>query len=380
MAADVEAVLELLGRAGRRGRRLAAGADLTRSVGLGEVRRRRHDEDRLAGLTGDGRRPGYTRMWHEAAGAVGADVADLGGGFLAFRRGDALTRVWNNWVGLDDIVTARLAADKERAHRLLTAAGLPVPAHRRFPAGDLGPALDFLARCGGPCVVKPVSGAGGSGTTSGVRTERQLRRARLRAARLHGDLLIERQVPGDVLRLLFLDGELLDVIRRRPPAVTGDGRSTILELIAAENERRFAAAAGERPWLLRADLDAVFTLEAAGLRLSSVPAAGERVAIKTAVSQNGPEDNESLAAAVGDALVADAARAAAAVGVRLAGVDVITRDPGAALRRGGGAVLEVNATPGLHYHYEVRDRARAVPVAELILERLLAASTAAVPA
>ena len=380
MAADVEAVLELLGRAGRRGRRLAAGADLTRSVGLGEVRRRRHDEDRLAGLTGDGRRPGYTRMWHEAAGAVGADVADLGGGFLAFRRGDALTRVWNNWVGLDDIVTARLAADKERAHRLLTAAGLPVPAHRRFEAGDLGPALDFLARCGGPCVVKPVSGAGGSGTTSGVRTERQLRRARLRAARLHGDLLIERQVPGDVLRLLFLDGELLDVIRRRPPAVTGDGRSTILELIAAENERRFAAAAGERPWLLRADLDAVFTLEAAGLRLSSVPAAGERVAIKTAVSQNGPEDNESLAAAVGDALVADAARAAAAVGVRLAGVDVITRDPGAALRRSGGAVLEVNATPGLHYHYEVRDRARAVPVAELILERLLAASTAAVPA
>jgi cyanophycin synthetase len=213
-----------------------------------------------------------------------------------------------------------------------------------------------------------------------VRTERQLRRARLRAARLHGDLLIERQVPGDVLRLLFFDGELLDVIRRRPPAVTGDGRSTILELIAAENERRFAAAAGERPWLLRADLDAVFTLEAAGLRLSSVPAAGERVAIKTAVSQNGPDDNESLAAAVGDALVADAARAAAAVGVRLAGVDVITRDPGTALRRSGGAVLEVNATPGLHYHYDVRDQAQAVPVAELILERLLAASTAAVPA
>ena len=380
MPADLEALLELVGRAGRPGRRLAAGADLARSVGLGEARRRWHDEDRLAALTADGRRPGYTRMWHEAAAAVGAEVADLGGGWLVFRRDGATTRVWNNWVGLDDIVTARLAADKERAHRLLTAAGLRVPAHRRFCAGDLGPAREFLAGCGGPCVVKPVSGAGGSGTTSGVRTERQLRRARLRAARLHGELLVERQVRGDVLRFLLLDGELLDVIRRHPPAVTGDGRSTILELIAAENERRFAAAAGERPWLLRPDLDAVFTLEAAGLRFSSVPPPGARVAVKTAVSQNGPADNESIADAVGQALVADAARAAAAVGVRLAGVDVITTDPTASLRHGEGAVLEVNATPGLHYHYEVRDPVHAVPVAERVLERLLARTSEPVPA
>jgi D-alanine-D-alanine ligase-like ATP-grasp enzyme len=380
MPADLEALLELLGRAGRPGRRLAAGADLARSAGLREVRRRRRDEERLAGLTGDGRRPGYTRMWHEAAAAVGAEVADLGGGFLVFRRDGATTRVWNNWVGLDDLVTARLAADKERAHRLLKSVGLPVPAHRRFTARDLGPAREFLAGCGGPCVVKPVSGAGGSGTTSGVRTERQLRRARLRAARLHGELLIERQVRGDVLRFLFLDGELLDVIRRRPPAVTGDGRSTILELIAAENERRFAAAAAERPWLLRPDLDAVFTLEAAGLRLSSVPPAGARLRVKTAVSQNGPADNESIMDAVGEELVADAARAASAVGVRLAGVDVITTDPTVSLRRSEGAVLEVNATPGLHYHYEVRDPAHAVRVAERVLERLLARARVPVPA
>jgi cyanophycin synthetase len=104
------------------------------------------------------------------------------------------------------------------------------------------------------------------------------------------------------------------------------------------------------------------------------------VAVKTAVSQNGPADNESVLGTVGDALVADATRAADAVGVRLAGVDVITNDPGVSLRDSGGAVLEVNATPGLHYHYEVRDPAGAVPVAELILERLLAGWAAAAPA
>ena len=323
--------------------------------------------------SGDGRRPGYTRMWREAAAAIGAESADLGGGFVEIRRDGRWTRVWNNWVGLDDIVTLRFAQDKTRAHALLTAAGLPVPEHVRFPLDDLSPGLDFLARTGGPCVLKPVSSAGGSGTTSGVRTERQLRRARLRAGRQHHELMLERQVPGDVLRFLFHDGELLDVIRRRPPSVTGDGRSSISSLIAAENERRFSVAAGERPWPLRADLDAIFTLESAGMNLATVPAAGVRVAVKTAVSQNGPADNDSILDVVADELVAEAALAAKLVGVRLAGVDVITSDAAVSLARGSGVILEVNATPGLHYHYEVRDPQRAVPVAALVLARLLAA-------
>jgi cyanophycin synthetase len=246
----------------------------------------------------------------------------------------------------------------------------------RFPLHDLSPGLRFLARTGGPCVLKPVSSAGGSGTTSGVRTDRQLRRARLRAGRQHGELLLERQVPGDVLRFLLYDGELLDVIRRRPPSVTGDGRSSISSLIAAENERRFAAAAGERPWPLRADLDAVFTLQSAGMSLATVPAAGVRVAVKTAVSQNGPADNESILDLVADQLVAEAALAARLVGVRLAGVDVITSDPTVSLARGSGVILEVNATPGLHYHYELRDPQRAVPVAALVARRLLAGAEA----
>ena len=45
-----------------------------------------------------------------------------------------------------------------------------------------------------------------------------LTRATWRASRLTSRLLIERQVAGEVLRLLFLDGELLDVVLRKPPA------------------------------------------------------------------------------------------------------------------------------------------------------------------
>ena len=63
--------------------------------------------------------------------------------------------------------------------------------------------------------------------------------------------------------------------------------------------------------------------------------------------------------------------AARAVGVRLAGVDLITPDASLPLDAAGGVILEVNATPGLQYHYEVRDPVRATPVMAPILEALL---------
>jgi cyanophycin synthetase len=234
-----------------------------------------------------------------------------------------------------------------------------------FDRGDAAPALAFLARSGTACFVKPVNGAGGAGATGGVWSPQQLRRAVLRAGRRFDRLVIERQLPGDVYRLLFLDGELLDVIRRRPAHVTGDGRSTIRELSAAAHDR------GASPWLLAIDLDCVFALERSGWRLDAVPPPGRRVVVKTAVNANGPEDNESVFGEVAADLVAQARRAASIVGVRLAGVDVVTPDPARALEAAGGAVLEVNATPGLGYHDAIRNPGRVEPVATQVLRRLL---------
>jgi len=42
------------------------------------------------------------------------------------------------------------------------------------------------------------------------------------------------------------------------------------------------------------------------------------------------------------------------------------------LRQSGGVINEVNTTPGLHYHYQVRNHEAMVPVAAVILRSLLA--------
>jgi len=368
-------LLDLLPRAGRPGRETAVRLDLVRAVGVGEVRRRRRDDAATAGLRTDATRPGYRAIWQDAADELGAQLTDLSGGFFELRRGAARTRVWNHWVALDDAVTLRFALDKLHCHRTLIQTGLPVPEHIAMQAGDLSPGEAFLARDPRPCVVKPAAGFGGSGITTGVRDARQLQRAALRARRTSQQLLLERQAAGLVHRMLYLDGELLDVVRRYPPTISGDGRCTIAELVAAENRRRIDAASEGPPWLLRVDLDCIFTLQAAGLTPRSVPAAGARVTIKTAVSQNRSDENEHVPRAqVGDALVAEGSRAVAALGLRLAAVEIVTPDSRRGLADSGGVVLEVNGTPGLHYHYEIRDPSDAVRVAVPILRSLLGLS------
>jgi len=349
---------------------LATRADAVRGLGLRGTWHRLRAERELAALGDEPLDSFYRRIWGDAAAELGASVRELGSGFLELSDGDTLTRVWQQYTELDGPVALRLALDRRVVFRLLEEAGVPIPEHVLVDPTDVEAGARFLR--GGPCVVKPASGTGrGAGITSGVTDEGKLRRALLRGAR-YGTLLLERQVPGTVYRFLYLDGELLDAVRKRPPTVVGDGSSTIEELVHAENRRRLDARGAAGFSLLKLDLDALFTLDASGLEPSSVPPPATPVTVKSVTNQNRLEDNETVPRGdLADELVADGAAAAAAVDLRLAGVDVITTGTRSSLGRSGGCVIEVNGMPGLNHHYNVSDPAAAVAVAVPILSALL---------
>lgn len=365
-------VADGLAALGTRGRTVATWVDLARSTGAGHAVRRLRDARRLGALGDDARNAVYRRIWAEAARALGADLHDLGGGFYLLERDGRATRVYQQVTALDDPVTLRLALDKPVVHRLLTEAGVPVPAYLEFDFRRLEPAVDFLDRTDASCVVKPARGTGGgAGVTAGVRTVGELLRARLLASRFDTRVLIERQGDGPVHRLLFLDGELLDVVRHLPPRVTGDGRTTVEGLVAAENARRLKARGTAGLSLLEIDLDTVLTLARANLGLSSVLPSGHTVALKAVTNDNRLEDRERYLDRLAPELVDVARRAAGALGLRLAGVDVITTDPRRPLGDTAGVVTDVNGTPGIHHHYLVADTSEAAAVAVPILGRLL---------
>lgn len=103
----------------------------------------------------------------------------------------------------------------------------------------------------------------------------------------------------------------------------------------------------------------------------SVPRSHQRVQVKSATSENGPHENVTVRARPAAAVVRDAVAAVRVIGLRFAGVDVVTPDLGRDLRDVGGAIVEVNGTPGLRYHYVVAERTSADRVAVPVLNRLL---------
>ena len=311
----------------------------------------------------------YHDVWDEAVAAANGTQVELGGGLVAIDCGGMHLRVSNNLTSLDDAVTLRLAGDKPLVYRLLQDRAIPVPTYTVCSSNDLAGARRFVSSVAGPCVVKPARRTGaGTGVTTGVKTLGQLVGALARAGAHCRDVVIEEEIAGENLRLLYLDGELLDSVRRMPPVVRGDGASSIRQLVESENEHRLRDGADASQTLVGLDSELRGTLRRQGYGLQSVPAAGAVVKLKSVVNDNRGDDNLSV-----DQLSAEVvevgALAAEAVGARLAGVDVITPDPSRPLAECGGVVIEVNTTPGYYYHYHKRDG--RVPVATMILERLV---------
>jgi hypothetical protein len=284
----------------------------------------------------------YERGWNDACTRLSWPADDLGGGFIRIRAPRGAVIVRGAHLGVDDIATYLLAGDKATSSRLLHAEGLPTPARKSFDSGQRALYAE-LRRRGDELVVKPAADSGGGfGITVGPATRSLAIRAVADAAVFGKRIICEEHRRGRVLRVLVQDGEVLDTVERSPAQVVGDGVSTIDQLVARENARRFGL--GDRTTgFISTGPDYRAALARAGLKGAARPGAGIRVEVSG--RSNSGSERESRRVSPLPAVL-DASRvAAAALGVYLAGVDVVVDDTGQLV-----ALLEVNTAPGLHWH------------------------------
>jgi cyanophycin synthetase len=312
----------------------------------------------------------YEDVWREAASELGATFEVLDKELFKISRSGVSTRVHNNYTTLDDPVTLYVALDKPLVHTMLRSGGLPTPNHVEFSLNDLNKAYRFMVQYR-LCVVKPSNDTGsGDGVTTGIETRRQLLKAAVRAAGYSPRLLIEEHIKGDTIRLLYLDGQLLDAVKRGPPTVLGDGKSRISQLVRSLNQRRLDAGYEVAQVILKHDLDMERTLARQDLSWRSVPADGQRIVLKGVINDNMADENVPVADQISASIIAAGCLAAELIGVRLVGIDIITRDIRQGLEKAGGKILEVNPMPGFHYHYFKQGGACrvAVPILKACLE------------
>jgi len=278
--------------------------------------------------------------------------------------------VYETYTEIDDPVTLRVAGNKAVVLSMLRREGIPVPRFTEFDIQDIACAKGFVRKIGKKCVVKPANGTGGGvAVTTGVEGTWDLLKAAALASVFGRRILVEEMIRGDVYRLLYLHGELLDAVVRRHPTVTGDGKLSIRALVKQENALRLEKGSERAQCPLKIDMDMLNCLREQNLSLASVPGEGERVRVKTVVNENSGWENESVTEALSQSIIMEGARAASAIGAKLAGVDIVTGDPSAALSESGGAVIEVNTTPGYYYHY--MKRGEPFPVAIYVLKEVL---------
>lgn len=160
--------------------------------------------------------------------------------------------------------------------------------------------------------------------------------------------MIEQYVEGENFRLTVLGGELITAIRRLPAHVTGDGSSSIGELIDAKNNA-YASTTAETRLInpITIDADVRNRLRSDGLTMRSVPKSGHVIYLrKISNASQGGEIQD-----VTDQCHSDykklAVSAAKIMGASLAGVDIIARDISAPFQAGNAVINEVNTTPGL---------------------------------
>ncbi|PWK60558.1 ATP-grasp domain-containing protein [Roseicyclus mahoneyensis] len=233
------------------------------------------------------------------------------------------------------------ASSKARTGQLLERHFLPVP--RKSIATDLAQAQMQAQKIGFPIAIKPDDGKQGRGVTAPVTHKKDLAVAFESAVRHGKRVVIEQFVPGKDYRITVDSGKIIKAIERRPGSITGDGIRTIKEILDDELTDFRKGLKKGKPVLL--DDEASHLIKQAGYTLNTVLVDGLEVVLRRRANMS----TGGTAYDVSELLHPDnaklAIRAAEALMLDIAGVDLIAEDISRSWRETDVKILEVNAQP-----------------------------------
>ena len=152
--------------------------------------------------------------------------------------------------------------------------------------------------------------------------------------------------------MLVVNGKVVACAERVPARVFGDGTKSVRALIEQENRdpRRGIGHTKILTHLPTDERDERTISRRRGSSMESVPAKDEQVSLRqTANLSTGGTSIDRTDEMHPDNVTA-CEMAAAAIGLDIAGIDVITADISVPFRENGAVIIEVNAGPGIRMH------------------------------
>lgn len=275
-------------------------------------------------------------------------------------------RIWTAETDKTSAIAESIASDKDLTKSLLQACGVPIPEGRLV--NNPQDAWEAAEEIGVPVVVKPVDGNHGRGVSTELMSRAEVEAAYELAINEGSGVIVERFVRGNEHRLLVVGGKVAAAARGESATVVGDGHSTIRSLI--DNQLNIDPRRGtteEYPLnliLLEDDPAVRLELSRQGLQPDSIPPQGKNIMIQ----RNGNVAND-VTDLVHPDVAAVAELAARVIGLDIAGVDLVVEDISRPLAEQRGAIVEINAGPGLLMHLKPAE-GQARPVGLAIVNSL----------
>lgn len=227
------------------------------------------------------------------------------GNLVQLGYGAAQRRIWATETDQTSAIGYGIAEDKDLSKQLIKACGVPVPEWELVKSAD--EAWDEADSMGLPVTVKPYNSNKGAGVGVNLNSEAEVRAAYEAARLLTRYVMVERHIPGDVHRLLVVGDKVVAASRGEYPEGRHNPRAKVVTVDCTDDVH-------------------------------------PEVAYMAALS-------------------------AKVVGLDIAGVDLVCPDISQPLPAQGGAILEVNAGPGLLMHLKPSVGV-ARPVGQAIVENL----------
>lgn len=246
-------------------------------------------------------------------------------------------------------ICADISCNKQLSKHLLSEQRIPVP-HGKVVYSEIS-ALLAAGQLGTPVVVKPLDSNQGKGVHLNLGHKSEIKEAFKNASQYSKGVIVEQFIKGADYRVLVVGNEVKAVSKRLPASVTGDGKHTISELVNIINENPDRGERHERPLTkIRLDDIALAVLKKNNMTPQTIIDAGETVLLR----ENGNISTGGTSVDCTDIIHPDnaeiAVRAANAIGIDIAGIDIVAEDISQSILDYGGVVVEVNTAPGIRMH------------------------------
>ena len=238
------------------------------------------------------------------------------------------------------------ADDKWLFKKALIKAGLPAAPGKSV--WNYNQALKVFKALRKPVIIKPRMGSRGRHTTTYIYTEAEFKQAYRIAKQLCYWVIVEEHLEGPVWRGTVVDGKCVGMLGGDPPKITGDGKSTIEQLIAGANANKHPEV---KDILINKKMHE-FLARRGGMTIKTVLPAGQLLYLNEKIGVNyGGSSFEAYEDTHPDILKMFE-DAAALINDPILGFDFICEDISKSWRDQRCGIIECNALPFINLHHD----------------------------